>query len=103
LKVRETGCALCGATWGDYWADVEEQRMFFCCEVCASEFSNMILRVKRETGWDSIDQIRIQGNFRGRDCEAASGPKLFRFIISFNDDGTVRNFIPRPEEGTPPV
>ena len=96
MRVSEKGCVICGATWGDYWREVEGQRMFFCCSVCADEFGNLVEGVKRETGWNSIDEVKMQGSYRGRTCVATRGSGSYRFFISFNDDGTVRSFLGQP-------
>ena len=91
MKVPE-GCAICGATWGDYWAEVEGQRMFFCCEICEIEFRNMIEEVKRRTGWTTIDEIKLQGDQRERECTALAGGRSYRFAIGFNSQGAIRIF-----------
>ena len=91
LNFRE-GCAICGATWGDYWEDVEGQRMFFCCEVCAAQFKSLVSRIKESTGWKSIDGISIQGDFRGRVVTAGSKNDSQKFYVAFDSKGAVRNF-----------
>ncbi len=97
MKVQKDGCVICGSTWGDYWREIQGQRMFFCCDVCANEFSSMVSEVKKKTGWKTIDEIKMEGNYRGRVCEALSGSQSYVFFISFADDGSVRNFVERPE------
>ncbi len=92
MRVPEKGCALCEATWGDYWEEVEEQRMFFCCDICAIEFKNMVREVKTRTGWKSIDGINMTGDYRGRDCTAVSGGKKYAFFIRFDSKGEVQAF-----------
>jgi hypothetical protein len=91
LKVPK-GCAICGATWGDHWADVEGQRMFFCCEICETEFRNMIQEVKRRTGWKTIDEIKLEGDQRERECTALASNRAYRFMIGFDSRGAIRNF-----------
>jgi hypothetical protein len=95
--VPEKGCALCEATWGDYWEEVEGQRMFFCCDICATEFRNMIREVKAHTGWESIDEIKMTGDYRGRDCTALSGDRKYPFFIRFDSRGLVQAFEDRPK------
>jgi hypothetical protein len=92
LKVPEKGCAICEATWGDYWEEVEGQRMFFCCDICAFEFKNMINEVKTKTGWTTIDEIKMVGNYRGRDCIALFAGKTFNFFIRFDSKGNIDTF-----------
>jgi putative zinc binding protein len=92
LKVPREGCALCEATWGDYWAEVEGQRMFFCCSVCWVQFRNMVSEVKRRTGWAMVDEIKMMGDYRGRECAALSGDKAYRFFIRFDPRGEIQDF-----------
>jgi hypothetical protein len=91
LKVPE-GCAICGSTWGNYWAEVEGQRMFFCCRVCEKEFVNMIEEVKGRTGWKKIDEIKLEGDQRQRECTAISGDNVYSFTIGFDSQGGIRIF-----------
>ena len=93
MKVREKGCVICGATWGDYWEEVEGQRMFFCCDVCAKEFIKMVGEVKRRTGWERIEEIQMEGNYRGRSCTAIQGANRYRFFIRFEEGGDVQSLI----------
>lgn len=95
MKVLE-GCAICGATWGNHWAEVEGQRMFFCCSVCEIEFRNMIAEVKRRTGWKVIDEIKLRGDQRQRECTAVSGNRAYSYSIGFNSQGGIRIFTERP-------
>jgi len=92
LRVPEKGCALCEATWGDYWEDVEGQRMFFCCDICAVEFKNMIREIKDHTDWNKIDEIRMTGDYRGRDCIALRSSEKYGFFIRFGSRGQVEAF-----------
>ncbi len=91
MKVPE-GCAICEATWGNYWAEVEGQRMFFCCEICEIEFRNMITEVKHRTGWKTIDEIKVKGDQRKRECTAISGNRSYPFFIGFDSQGGIRIF-----------
>ena len=91
MRVHE-GCAICGATWGNYWAEVEGQRMFFCCSICETEFRNMIAEVKRRTGWHAIDEIKLKGDQRHRECTAISGTRSYSYSIGFNSQGGIRTF-----------
>ncbi len=86
------GCAICGATWGDYWDQVEGQRMFFCCDICAIEFKNMVKEVKERTGWKIIDEIKMKGDYRGRECTAFSGDTRYSFVVNFNSKGGIETF-----------
>ncbi len=99
LRVPDEGCVICGATWGNYWSEIDGQRMFFCCEICAIEFQNMVDEVKRRTGWRSLDEIRIDGDQRGRSCTATSGSQTYRFFIRFNSEGSIQAFKEEAREG----
>jgi hypothetical protein len=87
------GCALCGATWGDYWEEVGGKRFFFCCEVCATQYKTILSEAKRLTGWSSIDDLRMQGDYRGRVCTVTNGVDSRRFMINFFDDGKIRTLL----------
>ena len=91
MKVPE-GCAICQSTWGNYWAEVEGQRMFFCCKICEVEFRNMIERIKQRTGWNQIDEVRIAGDHSGRECTAISKDSTYDFFIRFNSQGGIETF-----------
>lgn len=84
MRVPE-GCALCESTWGDYWAEVEGQKVFFCCWVCAEAFKNMVREVKARRGWPAVDEIKIEGDYRGRECVALNGAYSYKFFIKFDE------------------
>lgn len=90
---NKRGCALCDATWGQYWDDVDGQRMVFCCSICASAFKNMVKAVKENNSWAGIDTLDISGNNNvGRKCSASAGGRVYRFYIRFHDDGSIEDF-----------
>ncbi len=90
---KENGCALCGATWGEYEEEIDGEKLFFCCDVCASEFKNMLKELKNRTGWKKIDEISIDGNYyKGRTCVAKNGEKEYKFYVKFNDNAEVETF-----------
>ena len=93
VGTKEKGCALCGSTWGDYYEEVEGERLFFCCDICAKEFKNMIKEVKVRTKWDKIDEIEIKGNFyTGRNCKVRSKGWVYSFYVRFTDEGDIEVF-----------
>jgi len=94
LQINNTrGCALCDATWGEYWDEVEGEKRRFCCSTCAFAFRNMIDKVKESTQWPSIDRLEINGNnTTGRNCLAVCKAKTLRFYIKFNDNGRISDF-----------
>ena len=95
MKHNYEGCAICDSTWGDVWADVEGERTFFCCDVCAIQFQRLVDRVKAETGWTRIDQLTLSGDRRGRIGEAVASGDRFHFFIAFNAEGAIREFARR--------
>ena len=104
MQQSQVGCALCGATWGDYWEVVDEKRLFFCCEVCATQYKTILTEAKKRSGWDSIDSLDMQGDYRGRVCRARHGGATHRFMVSFFDDGRLRTFLEldeHPKAGQP--
>jgi YHS domain-containing protein len=93
MNVPNQGCVICDSTWGNYWAEVEGQNMFFCCEICAIQFRNLVDEVKRRTGWKTIEEVKIRGDYRGRKCHATStDSQSYSFIIRFNSEGGIQKF-----------
>ncbi len=87
------GCALCDATWGEYWEEVEGKNRFFCCDICATAFKNLVTKVKAENAWPTIDSLEITGNNNsGRKCTATYDGKEYRFYIKFYNDGRIFDF-----------
>ncbi|MBP1357270.1 MAG: TA0938 family protein [Sulfolobus sp.] len=90
---KEKGCALCGATWGEYYDVVDGENLFFCCDYCALEFKNMINEIRKRTGWSKIDELVINGNYyTGRTCIAKNEGKEYKFYIKFNDKAGIETF-----------
>ncbi|ACR43194.1 TA0938 family protein [Saccharolobus islandicus] len=90
---KENGCALCGGTWGDYYEGIEGEKLFFCCDMCALEFVNMVNEVKKRTNWSRIDELIINGNYyTGRTCSAKNGNREYKFYVKFNDDAGIETF-----------
>lgn len=92
MKRNYSGCAVCNSTWGNVWAEVEGERMFFCCDICATQFRRLVDRVKTETGWSTLDSLEIAGDRRGRTCVAGSGDESFRCFVAFTPQGEIRTF-----------
>ncbi len=92
MKRNYAGCAICDSTWGDVWAEVEGERMFFCCDLCLVQFRSLCERIKHETGWATIDSLTIAGDRRGRTCRASTGPRTFDCFVAFNPQGEIRRF-----------
>ncbi len=102
MKRNYDGCALCNGTWGDYWREVDGEKMFFCCSICADAFENMVKRVKKETGWNKIDSVSIEGNYsRGRNCTATNGDRQVEYFFR-HEDGQITEFRIK-SQGTNPV
>ena len=72
--------------------DIDEEAQLFCCEICEVEFRNMIEEVKRRTGWKTIDEVRITGDQKGRECTARLGLQAFRYFIRFSSQGAIDTF-----------
>lgn len=39
-----------------------------------------------------MDEVEMEGDFRGRVCTVRYGPETYKFLINFFDDGEVRTF-----------
>ncbi|MEM3262239.1 MAG: TA0938 family protein [Conexivisphaerales archaeon] len=86
---KESGCALCGATWGNYYDVICGERLFFCCDLCAKGFKNIVDR----SGIENINSIEIKGNYySGRRCVVSGEGRASSFFIRFNDDAEVSEF-----------
>lgn len=92
MKRNYDGCAICNSTWGNVWAEVEGERLFFCCDLCVVQYRGLIERIKQETGWARIDAIEIAGDRRGRTCAVTSGEARETFAFAFNPEGHVLRF-----------
>ncbi len=93
MKVPEAACALCDSEWGNHREEVDGQRMFFCCWICARAFDNMVREVKLRSGWKTIDEIKIVGDYRGRECTAVHGDETYEFRIRFDSEsGEIESF-----------
>jgi hypothetical protein len=92
LNVNYVACALCDSSWGNLWEEVEGTRLFFCCDLCVTQFRNLVNRVKSETGWTTIDRIDIAGDRRGRTCNASRGGESYSCQVAFNAQGAIRAF-----------
>ena len=91
--IGDRGCVLCGATWGDYWEEVDGKKLFFCCGVCATDYKTILAEAKKRKGWASMDRLEMEGDRRGRTCTVTLGRESYRFMISFFDDGRLRTFV----------
>jgi Ta0938 len=92
LKRNYPGCAICDSTWGDVWAEVDGERMFFCCELCVIQFRELVQRIHRETGWTRLDAVEIHGDRRGRTCVATAGARSVRVQVTFTTEGQLLKF-----------
>ncbi len=99
MKHNYEGCAICDSTWGDVWAEVEGERTFFCCELCALQFQRLVDRIKTATGWARLDELMITGDRRGRLVDVAGDGDRRIFFVTFNPEGDVREFDSRPARG----
>jgi hypothetical protein len=66
--------------------------MFFCCSICAVQFRGLVERIKKETGWPTLESIEISGDRRGRTCVATYGSHTLRTNIAFNSEGELLRF-----------
>lgn len=92
MQRNYTGCAICDSTWGDVWAEVDGERLFFCCELCVVQYRGLLDRIRHESGWATIDAIAIGGDRRGRTCEVTRGTERARFVFSFDAEGKLLRF-----------
>jgi hypothetical protein len=67
--------------------------MFLYCEICAAESRSLIKEAKGRTGWKAIDEIEMEGNCRGRLCDAKYGSASYHLFIRFDEDGSVSSSV----------
>lgn len=91
MIVNNSGCALCNSTWGIYYETIEDTKLFFCCEICASLFTDIIRLVKENYNISSISEIMLQGNSRERTFRISSGKNNFQGKITFSN-GKIKDF-----------
>lgn len=90
---KETGCALCGGKWGNYYGKINGEDLFFCCDICAAEFKNMLQELINRTGWKKVNEISIEGNYyTGRKCIAKENDKEYKFYVRFGENAEVTTF-----------
>ena len=88
---RDTGCALCGSTWGDYYEEIDGQRLFFCCNLCAKGFTNIAEGIKG--AWGPFEVLTIDGSYStGRHCTAMRGDQRRTFFVRFTDNADIEVF-----------
>ncbi|CAC12067.1 hypothetical protein [Thermoplasma acidophilum] len=90
---KSKGCALCGATWGDYHADFLGEDLFFCCDICAAEFMNMMDEAFKHTARHNVDELHIDGNYQlGRNVLLKNGEDRLRFYVKFGPGAVIKEF-----------
>jgi hypothetical protein len=52
----------------------------------------MINEVKKRTGWKTLDEIKMTGNYRGRECTALYRGNKYSFSIRFDSKGGIDVF-----------
>lgn len=92
MKVNYAGCAICDSTWGNLSAEVEGERLFFCCDLCVTQFQGLVDRIKSETGWDTIDSLEVAGDRRGRTARAMRGRLAYECSFAFTAEGRLCAF-----------
>ena len=90
MKLRDDGCVLCGSTWGDFWAEVDGERRFFCCEICAVQLANLVVALHHELGPKEILRLAINGDRRGRTATVDHDGGISRFQFLFGAEGEVQ-------------
>jgi hypothetical protein len=103
LKRNFAGCAICDSTWGDTWEEIDGERVFFCCGLCADQFRNLVAAIVERTGWARLDAIEIAGDRRGRTVIAHSGSNGGRYRVMFNAEGGLLQFEELDPRGPPTV
>jgi hypothetical protein len=96
LKLREDGCVLCGSTWGNFWAEIDSERRFFCCELCAVQMLSLIAGLRRELGASTVRGLVIDGDRRGRTASVEHDGGVSRYQFVFDSEGQVHRLRREP-------
>jgi len=91
MKTNYSACALCNSTWGNYYKTIEDTKLFFCCEVCACIYSEIVKKIKDTYNLELIDYLQIEGNTRERYFMAYSQKREFSGKITFSN-GKILDF-----------
>jgi hypothetical protein len=92
LRINYSGCAVCDSTWGNHFEEVDGERRFFCCAICARQFRALLERVHAATGGSPLEELVIAGDRRGRTCTVVSAAGRARFEFTFNSEGAILEF-----------
>lgn len=101
LRTRTDGCALCGSTWGDYYEDVEGERRFFCCELCAKQLRVLCQAIRTAEHWPEIDALELEGGRYGRRATAHRGSLKVQYEARFDLAGELSHFAPTSGPASP--
>lgn len=85
MLTNNTGCALCNSTWGNHYETIENEKLFFCCDVCANLFQEIIISLKNLYSMDKIYKLELQGNPRLRTYEVKSITESHKGKITFEN------------------
>lgn len=77
-------CALCHSTWGNYYETVENEKLFFCCDVCATIFKEIILKLKKIYNITTIETLSLEGTPRIRTYKVISNGQIYEGTITFS-------------------
>ena len=92
MKRNYPGCAICNSTWGDVWEEMEGERLFFCCALCALQFRNLLDGIHRATLAGLLDAIEVEGDRTGRRVTAERGGHRKSFLVTFSPTGDLLQF-----------
>lgn len=92
MKINNTGCALCESTWGDYYQVVEGTKLFFCCDVCASLYQEIIDKIKEFYYIKTINSLSLTGNSKERNFTVETEKNTYNGRIKFFN-GHILDFI----------
>ncbi len=52
----------------------------------------MIEEIRKRTSWPLIDELMIEGDYRGRSVTAKYNNDSFHFFVTFGSSGQIREF-----------
>ena len=83
-------CLICDSEWGNYWFEINEESIFFCCEICAMQYKNLHNTIQNEIGTKEFKILKMGGNTFRRSCEFQDKNGTIRNIeFRFNSKGNL--------------
>lgn len=85
MSANNIRCALCNSTWGNFYETIENKKLFFCCDACATIFKEIIQELKSFYDITKIDTLFLEGTPRIRTYKLKSNGQTHEGKIIFSN------------------